>query len=169
MTALALPGLLAMMGATECEYFSTVTVPASDTYAPFTVTRMFFFGEEEIGAPIYRETDDPDAVFVIYPAAIDGGGVRTIEVRHYLAVYCNDGPGIEFLLAPMRAEQPGGVGQSASNGLFVYGDGITLGDYAGFCDDGGGVDEIVYAWTISAEDFAGNRTSNGGGEVVYVP
>jgi hypothetical protein len=69
----------------------------------------------------------------------------------------------------MRAEQPGGVGQSASNGLFVYGDGITLGDYAGFCDDGGGVDEIVYAWTISAEDFAGNRTSNGGGEVVYVP
>lgn len=168
MAALTLPGLLAMMGATECEYFTTITVPASDTYAPFTVTRMFFFGEEEIGAPIYRETDDPDAVFVIYPAAIDGGGVRSIEVPHHLQVYCNEGPGVDFLLAPMRAEQPGGVGQSASNGLFVYGEGITLGDYAGYCDDAG-VEEVVYTWAITAEDFAGNRVSSLGGQVVYAP
>lgn len=169
MTVLALPGLLAMMGATECEYFSTVKVPATDTHPPLLATRMFFFGEEELGAPIYKETDNPDAVFVIYPAAIDGGGVRELEVAQHLQVYCNNGPGVDFLLAPMRAQQPGGVGQSVSNGLFVYGEGITLGDYADYCGGDAGVDEIVYTWAISAEDFAGNQNSGLGGQVIYAP
>jgi hypothetical protein len=169
MTVLMLPGLLAMMGATECEYFSTVRVPATDTHPPLLATRMFFFGEEELGAPIFKDTDDPDAVFVIYPAAMDGGGVRRIDVGHHLQVYCNDAPGVDFLLAPMRAEQPGGVGQWVSNGLFVYGAGITLGDYAAYCGGDAGVDEIVYTWAITAEDFAGNSSSALGGQVVYAP
>lgn len=163
----AAPALFAMMGPTQCQYFGQVTVPAVDTNAPTIGTRMFFFGEEELGLwPLYRETSNPNAVFVIYPFGYDSGGVRRVELVHSISVRCADQTGFSIHLVPVVEEQAGGVGSLVSDGIYLDGGARRFGELTHLC---GQVDEIVYNWGISAEDFNGNVTEGPGGVVVYIP
>lgn len=167
MTLLAAPALLATMGPTNCQHFAQTTVPASDTTAPIIGTRMFFFGEEELGLwPLYRETSNPDAVWVIYPFGFDGGGIRRVQMGHGISVYCVDQTGISAHFASISETQTGGPGSLVSNGIYLDGGARSFDEWVGFCDQ---VDEIVYSWSISAEDFHGNVTADAGGQIVFLP
>lgn len=164
---LVVPALLATMGPTNCQHFAQVTVPATDTTAPVIGTRMFFFGEEELGLwPLYRETSDPDAVWAIFPFGFDGGGIRSVRMTHALSVFCVDAPGISVHFVPVHEEQNGGPGSLVSNGIYLDGGARSFGEYTSFCAE---VESATYSWAITAEDFAGNVVADSGGEIVFVP
>jgi len=170
LAVLAVPALMAVMGPTNCDYFSTVVVPATDTTEPLVGTRFFFFGEEQIElSPIEYETHDPDASFVVYPFVYDTGGARRISVGHGITVHCVDGPGVALDFAPVVEQQAGQVGSAVKNGIYVQSVAMKFGDYVDECGDVDDVEAIEYGWAILGRDFAGNETYAPGGHVVFTP
>ena len=172
----AIPALASTMGATNCQYFSKVTVPAVDTQKPLFATRFFFDGEEELEfVPIEYETDDLEATFVAYPAIYDSGGARNLTVVQSLQVRCKNSSsgvpttGVDIHYVPLFAQQAGSVGSSVSNGIYLSGMAMSFSQHTHYCSGTNVVDEIEYTWAMSGEDFAGNSDSVFGGSVVYIP
>jgi hypothetical protein len=174
----ALPILLVIpvMGFT-CEYFATVTVPATDSGAPTAATRYWIDGEEHLAIwPVSETFSDPSVAIAVFPAIYDSGGARRLEVGQHVEVRCHDddadpelGQITNIAFFTKVATQNGSVGSKVSNGLYLAGDVTDLPDYAWYCNAGFDLTRVTYTWSIFGRDFHNNAVSMPGGEIVYVP
>jgi hypothetical protein len=171
---LGVPALMAMAGATECESFDPVTIPANDDTAPILGTRIFVGGEESYELEhVHIETDDQNEDFWAIAFAVDAGGVRSLQMAETVFVACRDEdtgapvPGAVIDFGPQSDEQDGDAGDEVSNGIWLAGAPLEFADYLHICDfPGVEVDFIEYSWSFAAEDFSGNDGSSGG-EILY--
>jgi hypothetical protein len=159
--------LLATTGFTQCNEFHAVTVPYSDTTAPwiynvgYTTTdgNYQFFTEWRLSSP-------DDSILAI-GSAIDDGGLRRLSMRWTAAVQCCQNNVCEIHSAPfggvLEDSQAGGVGSVVSNGIWVT-KSVKPRD---FCVNGWNPTWMDFTWTTHAEDFAGNVTDRAAGHIVY--
>lgn len=162
------------LGYTDCNYFSTVTVPAADTSRPVLATRMWIGGVESIQLGWADEvvTDPLDAASIfIAPAVWDGGGARTLDLDQEVTVWCDgDGLGqVTFVNFFHRStSQSGWPGSSVSTGMYLVGDVFDLTAYD-YCGSGFTLSEVDYGWTVTGTDFFGNAGDVFSGSIVYLP
>lgn len=154
------------LGFTECEYFSTVTVPATDTVHPSMFSRIYANDTEIIESDPSVLVDSLDEDFAVYPVIFDSGGVWDLEVRETVTFACITATGQPNFqqreLTPQRASVPFGlpipVGTQVSNGQFLVGQVSSLADWAFLCP-GQFVDYAVYSWEYDGFDGKGNFSS----------
>ena len=167
--------LLPLMGF-QCEYFSQVVVPATDSYPPVAATRYWIDGNEQLGLGWVEEVVHEDVWITVAPAAWDSGGVQFLSVGQTVRIECHDDdadPELtqvsgEFFF-DLTASQGGTVGSTVSDGLFVIGGVTDLGLPGSLCVPGFDLVSVEYEWTIWAVDFHGNVVDDGGGRITYAP
>jgi hypothetical protein len=170
--ALGALALVATLGATDCEDFSTVTIPVTDRNAPAVFARIYWDGDETVDAGSYqRETDDEDATVLVAPVVLDSGGARRLQLWQTITVDCKEpdgGPalGAIFHLGLQSDEQSGRPGDRVSDGIYLVGTELRFGDYTRHCRGTSIVDAISYTFGAVGEDFAGHAASMSG-EIVY--
>jgi hypothetical protein len=167
---------LPTLGFTDCESFGPVTVPATDTDAPFGVFRVYLDDTEQVVGSTTLEVDY-DSSFIVVPAIMDGGGAKELHVTETVVVKCQWWwyPEITFDLAPYSnsfvESQAGGVGSTVSNGIYGVG---TVYDFTSFYDDctpyESSVAEISYFVSLlDSVDFHGNQAyANGFGPALQL-
>lgn len=175
---------VAALASTGCEYFSTTTVPASDTQLPFAAVALYFdgdheelrFGRRSVAESFNTEefnyvTSDPLKPYFAITAGVDGGGVR--EVRMWSRVYyrCLWGDVSVKIIEPWTSQtvqQEGSIGSTVDNGLYTWRPFVARNYFSSLerCDGGGF--RITMQWYGSAEDFHGNYTYFGAGKVTFV-
>lgn len=167
--------LVPWLGATDCEFFDTVTVPESDANPPILGTRLFIDGAESMAAWEMHETvSDPDAFIVAFPFVYDPGGAKNLNLSEVVEVRCKlvtgePSPGFDAHLAPSADSQSGTVGSKVSNGIYLMGHTFQPSEWGKSCEGKTTtVDRVVYTWAISGEDFGGNSASMLGGQITYV-
>ena len=157
--------LCVTMGFTDCQFFSSTTVPAADTQPPTTLDAVWSNGNYvqvavNSGSLLYHIPLGTTVVAV--SSAIDDGGVSNVTMMSAEVWQCTAGPQSGRLSDPIVATQNGGIGSTVSNGVWT-GIGVTTPN----C----GLDQLQYYyfiwWTI-AEDFHGN-TMTGNREIIAYP
>ncbi|HEY4242397.1 MAG TPA: hypothetical protein VGM88_21415 [Kofleriaceae bacterium] len=169
---MGLPLLLALsMGATNCDDFETVTVPATDTSPP-NVFDGAYSGEyktlvEAPGTETYHIPSGTDAFAV--GSGVDPGGVSKVELWPSLSFTCCSGHvcsgGTPDFPAPSIATQSGSVGSQVSDGVytFILVEAPEASDYCG----AGETFSWDYSWHTEAWDFHGNHTTGITQHIVY--
>jgi len=162
-------------GFTDCQYFNTVTVPASDTTPPLIATRLWVDGQEAIRFGTIEQVVDADTSFLVVPSVYDSGGAKSLTLQQIVRVRCHDydadpeeTQATDIFFFDRFDSQSGWPGSSVSNGLYLIGDVTDLGSFDWYCYDGFDLTEIRYEWTTTGQDFAGNVVSELG-SFVYVP
>ncbi len=163
--------VLPLFGYTNCQYFSDVTVPATDTQPPLAISSIVVDGVQQNSFTPIQEVYH-DLRFVIAMASIfDQGGARAMEMLQSAQVSCGRGSLGQTVfvdMAPLRDEQTGTVGSTVKNGIYLFTP-VDLAAYARLCGSGFTVREIRYGWSIRGTDFIGNTVSAPGGSIVYRP
>jgi hypothetical protein len=106
-------------GATECDSFNEVTIPARDNQAPTPFGGVHNYrGYEMISGEAFSYTASPDDRLVLVVGAIDAGGVFSMHSEITHTAYC--GPyGIPFGSRFQRTLfQAGNIGDRVSNGMY---------------------------------------------------
>lgn len=159
--------LFALAGsASGCDYFDDVTVPATDTKKPTAVAAVWQADEylafsSGTSQPLLFEVD-PDEGYVMIGAGMDSGGTKKITISRGYQTSCINGGFIEtaeVALPPIVKTQPGGVGQEVSNGIWD-GELVVLSDFL-TCSAGSTPTQVDLTWTVTAEDFHGNKQVHG--------
>lgn len=160
--------LLLATGYTDCEYFTDVTVPASDTGAPTTYDGVWV-GGEYVDAALAGDSLEyhlaPGQTVLAVSSAIDSGGLRKLKMSTDWGYTCCRGDicsRTQPLSVPKTDEQAGGVGATVSNGLWLY---TTV--KLPTCSSGFTLRSYSYSWWTEAEDFHGNRTTGEMQSIVY--
>lgn len=161
--------LLLATGYTSCEYFTTVVVPASDTGVPTTYDGVWKDGDYVAGALPGQEIEyhlsEGEAVLAI-GSAIDSSGLRRLTMSTSFRKQCCNASGIcsvsQPISVPKTETQPGGVGSSVSNGIWLYAS-VQLPK----CNSGFTLRSYSFAWWTEAEDFHGNVTVGESQRIVY--
>jgi hypothetical protein len=163
---------LALIGG-GCEYFSPVTVPATDNSAPYSWVAVYTVADQWRGYDYAREwsgwpfnqtpdytyvVDDPDELHMALSAAYDNGGAKDVKMYYQILLKCSDSSQWFGLtgLETLEASQNGTAGSTVDNGVWT-GKAFTASDYfdqAGSCWWG----KIGIDWQVRSEDFAGNVT-----------
>lgn len=161
--------LLCATGYTSCEYFTTVTVPASDTGAPTTYDGVWQGGDYLAGAIPGQEIEyhlSPGESVLAISSAIDSGGVKRLTMSSTFRYTCCNGSGIcsvtQPVSVPKTETQAGGVGSTVSNGIWLHSS-VKLPN----CSSGFSLRNYTFSWWTEAEDFHGNITSGEGQRIVY--
>jgi hypothetical protein len=155
------------MGSTDCQYFSTTTVPATDTTAPTAWDAVWTNGDyaKVINSPGSFTYHIPLGGHVIAIAsAIDGGGVRKVTMQTDEIWTCCSGnicSSSEAFEVPTVATQSGSVGATVSTGVWTGLD-VTTGSAP--C---GALTSYQFSWTTTAEDFHGNKVVGAMQRIVY--
>jgi len=156
-------------GYTNCNYFSKVTVPATDTGKPTTYDGVWVNGDYVEGAIPGQRFDykiTPGQTVLAVSSAIDPGGLRKLTMRSSFQYTCCNGSGIcsttQPSSVPQVEEQAGGVGASVSNGIWLGPD-VTLPS----CSSGFTLRSYRFSWFTEAEDFHGNRTIGSSQSISY--
>ena len=158
------------MGFTECQLFTTTTVPPTDTTPPTTWDAVYLNGNyvavSATGSSfVYHIT--PGASVLWLSSAIDGGGVSKITTSTSQTVNCCRGSiceRSESLSVPVVTTQDGGVGSTVSDGVW-WGTAITGPSLD--CGDGFTLVSFSFSWFTTAEDFHGNRAVGTSQSIVY--
>lgn len=162
--------LLLTTGYTDCQYFTTVTVSsAPDTVTPTTYDAVWKGGEYVDGA-----TNGMDLTYhiksgetvIALSSAIDSGGLKKLTMYSSFRYTCCNGSGIcsitQPISVPKTETQPGGVGSTVSNGIWLY-SGVSL----PACPSGFSLRDYTFGWSTEAEDFHGNISRGEGQRIVY--
>jgi hypothetical protein len=165
-----LPLVLPLLGFTNCQYFSSTTVPASDTTVPIAVPSLMMDGEQQIRFGSLSITTNELKDFFAIAAIYDTGGARSVVMNQGMTIECS-GRGLTQRIVqdfsnPPTDRQRGGPGSTVSNGIYVWSY-IDFAAQARLCDPGFTVSRITYGWNFSGDDFFGNQAS-GSGSVTYV-
>lgn len=161
---LALP----LFGYTNCQHFSEVTVPATDTTVPVMFSSLIDGTQQNSFGPIHVRYRDLRYV-VAMSSILDQGGACILEMTHGAEVECRRGNGgyIEFVELPtLRDRYPGPVGARVSNGIYLM-HGVDLAALASLCDAGYLAGQIDYTWSMIGEDCHGNSARMTGGSIQY--
>ena len=164
--ALAPLALLAA-GFTDCEYFSTVTVPRTDTTAPSVFNGVWRNGEyvqSSLGTP-FTYTIAPGETVLAIGAGLDGGGTRELKMYTTFGYTCCAGDicsRTQPLSAPKVETQPGGVGSQVSSGIWLYSS-VKLPT----CSGNMRLESYGFSWWTEATDFHGNKTVGRASSIVY--
>jgi hypothetical protein len=162
--------LLLTTGATECQYFSSTTVPAVDTSPPAVLDGVWINNEflELVGNPdSFEHHLGLNQPVVAVASAIDTGGVRKVEMITEVGWSCCSGnicSSTQSLSAPIIATQNGAVGGTVSNGVWT-GAGV---EFTNPCRSGTSLRGYRFAWQTTAEDFHGN-TATGAWQTIRFP
>lgn len=164
--------LVPLSGFTSCQYFSTTTVPASDTTPPIAVASLVRGSDQVIRFGSLSEvTHDPNENLIPISAIYDNGGARTVTMNRSVRVTCRQGSltqlSIFDFLPSLTDTQAGSVGSSVSDGIWV-GEGIRFSQFIGVCNPGFTIDNARYGWSFSGSNFHG-MTASGGGSITFTP
>jgi hypothetical protein len=161
--------LLLTTGYTDCQYFTKVTVPASDTGAPTTYDAVWKGGEYVEGAIPGQDLEyhiTPGETVIALSSAIDSGGLKKLTMYSSFRYTCCNSSNIcsvtQPLSVPKTETQPGGVGSTVSNGIWLY-SGVSLPS----CSSGFSLRSYTFGWSTEAEDFHGNITRGESQRIVY--
>src|SRR5262245_61279830 len=119
---------LASFGFTECEYYTDVTVPASDPHAPGVYDAIWNRDTDpqyEVVAPgggIEYTLRDRNAVVLAIPSGLDSGGLKRIKVfSSTFEQCCSNGICSQSQPSSVPTEeiQPGTIGSTVSNGIWL--------------------------------------------------
>ncbi|HEX7842498.1 MAG TPA: hypothetical protein VF469_33725 [Kofleriaceae bacterium] len=157
------------MGATDCQYFSSTTVPATDTTPPATWDGVWTNGDYAAlranpGSFIYHIPLGAQVIAV--SSGMDDGGVSKVTTATEEGWLCCSGnicSSTGSLSSPTIATQDGSIGSTVSNGVWT---GLTVQAH-NFCNAGFTLTSYRFAWTTTAEDFHGNKTVGSTQQIVY--
>ena len=150
------------MGATDCKYFSTTTVPTADTTPPVTWDAVFANGDwTNLTLTGNRFTYHlaPGATVIALSSGMDSGGVSKVTMGPSEGWTCCSGDicsQTDSLSIPIVATQPGGAGDTVSDGVWAN---RVVSLPANLCQSGWTLVSYRFTWTTTAEDFYGNKTS----------
>jgi hypothetical protein len=160
-----------LSGYTSCKYFSTTTVPATDSTPPIAVASLVRGADQLIRfGELIETTHDLNENFIPIGAIYDNGGARSVTMHQSVRVRCRQGSLAQLSIVhflPISDTQAGSVGSSVSDGIWV-GEGFRFSTYAALCNPGFVVEEIRYGWSFSGDNFHGLTASNGGA-ITYTP
>lgn len=172
-TFLALSPLLLLlcMGSTDCDAYSDVTVPASDSTPPDTYDGVWWDGSyQELGsqnATVLYHISPGESVLAI-SSGLDAGGVKKVVMSPELAWQCCSGnicSNTTSLMASLSDTQPGSVGATVSNGLWV-GTEVKM-PAASPCQAGWVLTSWSYSWRTVATNFHNKSRTSPLRRVVY--
>jgi hypothetical protein len=160
--------LLLSTGFTECENFTEVTVPASDTSKPNTYDGVWIGGQyvslAATGNSFQYHIDPGEGVLAI-SSAIDHSGVKKLEMYSGWRYTCCSGSVCSTsapLSVPQTEEQAGGIGSTVSDGIWLYAP-----VQVPTCSSGFTLSSFGFSWWTVAEDFHGNRSVGRTQSIVY--
>lgn len=158
------------MGATDCQYFSSTTVPAADTTPPLTWDGVWVDGT-------YVDLTLSPWSFVYHVAAgtsvvalssgMDSGGVSKVTMSVSESWVCCLGDicsVVEPLWVPIVATQDGSVGATVSDGVWQ---GRVVQTPSKVCKGSSTLESYRFMWSTTAEDFFGNKTTGALQTIVY--
>jgi hypothetical protein len=157
------------MGATDCQYFSSTTVPAVDTTAPATWDGVWANGDyvkliTNPGSFVHHVTLGTEVIAVA--SGLDDGGVSKVTMSTEESWLCCSGNICSVTQSssiPTIATQAGSVGSTVSNGVWT-----SLSVQAhGSCNTGYTLTSYRFAWTTTTQDFHGNQTVGAKQQIVY--
>ena len=157
------------MGATDCQYFYSTTVPATDTTAPATWDGVWTNGDyvelvTNPGAFTHHVALGEEVIAV--SSGIDDGGVSNVTMATEESWLCCSGnicSDTESLSSPIVATQAGSVGATVSSGVWT-GPAVQVIDS---CNVGYTLASYRFAWTTTTVDFHGNKTVGARQQIVY--
>jgi hypothetical protein len=169
------PLLLSLtMGATDCEYFSNVVVPASDSTPPTAYDGVWRGSEYEILRPsgnsgfTYHFT--PGLPVFAISSGIDPEGLRKLTMYTDSGwLCCSEGGGENVcsvaggLSSPIVETQPGTVGSTVSSGIWTYVEIASLPK----CQSGWTLKSYHFSWRTEAENFHGGKVTSATHKIVY--
>ena len=170
MNALALRAavLATLFGVSGCDYFSTVTLPDTDTDWPFAWASVWkngeyidpgyfrgFTGTHDV--PVYETTDANELVYAL-AVSFDTGGARSVTMYREVVVRCPS----EILRFEDTIEetQTVGPGLQVSNGIWT-GEAFRAGAWFNRCPDDEIPHFVLYTWIVRAEDFFDHTSTLG--------
>lgn len=172
-TALALSPLLLLlcMGSTDCEAYSLVTVPTSDSTAPDTYDGIWWDGEyQDLGSQdasvVYHIT--PGEQVIAIGSGLDQGGVKKVVMAPEMSWTCCSGgvcSNTSSIMASITDTQGGGVGSTVSNGLWV-GTGVTM-PAASPCNAGWTLKSWSWSWRTTATNYHNKSRTSPLRRIVY--
>lgn len=165
--------LLFTMGSTDCDAYSTVTVPASDPTAPDTYDGVWW-------DDTYEELVSQDANFTYHLGAnasviavgsgLDlNGGVKRVDMYPVvtrtccLAGACTTGT---FIKPTITDSQAGSVGSSVSNGVWVGAE-VSRAAQVPSCPTGFSLTAWTYRWNTVATNFSNKSRTSPTRKIVY--
>lgn len=156
---LMLVAVIPLCGYTDCNYFSTVTIPAQDTQPPIVGTRMWIDGQERIDLWSSSYASASGSIVVV-PFVYDGGGARTLTFGQAATVHCYNaqqhlGQATSIHYIQQSTSQTGSVGSSVSDGMYLIGSVSNLASFGSYCYDGFELESVSYGWGVWGTDFAG--------------
>lgn len=158
---LAPVALLLATGATECDAFTTVTVPSSDSTAPELYDAVWFESEyEEIEHHSETLTYHlaPGDLILALGSGLDSGGVKKISMtREWSWTCCTSGnvcSTTQTLAAALSDTQPGGPGDVVSEGMWL-GQSVELPSANELCNSGWWPTSYRFRWRTTAENYHG--------------
>lgn len=168
--ALVLAPLLLLLatGYTSCEYFTTVTVPATDAVAPTTYDGVWKNGDYVAGALPGQDLEyhlSPGESVLAIASAIDAGGLQRLSMSSTFRYTCCSGSicsTTQPVTVPRTETQPGGIGSSVSNGIWLYST-VQLPK----CQSGFTLSSYSFTWRTEGRDFHGNVTGGQWQRIVY--
>jgi hypothetical protein len=176
MLRLIAPVFLATTGLTNCQYFSNVTVPATDTTPPTAIVSAYDvatgnYDKTGFGQPLSMTVTDPTLTYLAIAAGLDGGGTQSVSISGGISINCTNDNGIGSTtfedLAPQTGTQPGGVGSTVSDGVWMYY--VVRFDQLADCPASGfRVTSVNFGWSSEVSDYHGN-TSSTFGNMTYRP
>jgi hypothetical protein len=157
------------MGATDCEYYSDVVVPSSDSTPPTAYDGVWRGGEYQV----IRPSGSTGLIFHIKPgqpviavsSGIDPQGLRKITMSSDVGWLCCDGDicsSTSSLSVPIVETQAGTVGSTVSSGIWT-GQEVDLPG----CNPGYTLESFRYTWTTKAENFHGGKVTSATHQIVY--
>jgi hypothetical protein len=166
---------LAATGMTNCQYFTNVTIPATDTTPPlafsgvYSLTQGNYVDSTTDSSFVYDVPSDTETYLAV-GATMDSGGAASVIMSTSSNLHCIDGGGNSHLVFQngdfQTGQQAGSVGQVVSDGIWVY-EPVRF-DQFDTCPNGWRLSVATYSWTTISEDFHGNRSTSQG-EMQYVP
>jgi hypothetical protein len=171
------PLLLALtMGATDCEYFSNVVVPSSDSSPPITYDGVWQGGDWQIirqsGNSGFTYPIQAGEHVIAIASGIDPQGLRKLTMYTEESWSCCSFGGGENvcssaspLSVPRVETQAGTVGSTVSTGIWT---GVDVGKLPG-CQSGWTLMSYRFKWRSEAENFHGGKVTSATHQIVYVP
>lgn len=160
---LAPVALLFATGATDCDAFTTVTVPSSDATAPELYDAVWRESEyEEIEHHDQTLTYHlaPGDIIIALGSGLDSGGVKKIWMtRETLKTCCTFGNICSSSTATattLTDTQPGGVGAVVSEGMWL-GQSVELPPANELCNPGWWPTSFKFRWRTTAENYHGKK------------
>ena len=159
--------VLPLAGFTNCDSFTPVTIPASDTSPPITYDGVWDL-DYLVGAASPSSFTfhlDRDHTVLAVSSTLDGGGARKLDMFSSSTYTCCTKTVCRYttpVSAPQTDQQNGSVGSKVSNGMYVYAE-VTVPS----CPTGYTLQSFRFSWYTRGEDFYGNRTTGKTQSIVY--